>query len=195
MSSPRSGFRRAAIASWVLAGIGVAGVAGASQLAYAGTLKPVAEEQPTEAAIPAPPAAPVDVPAPPAAPPSTPPAAEPAPKPIVAAPPAPVRQAPVRQAPVRQASVPVYTPAPSYAPTPQYTPPPAPVYVAPPAPVYVAPPAPVYVAPVQQAPVVAAPAPSQGGFPIRHSNTGSGGGGSVSSGNKFTPPHTASRGS
>jgi len=191
MSSPRSGFRRAAIASWLLAGIGVAGVAGASQLAYAGTLKPVAEEQPAEeqpaaAAIPAPPAAPVDVPAPPAASPSKPPAAQPAPEPIVAAPPAPVRQAPV----------PVYTPPPTYAPAPQYTPPPAPAYVSPAAPVYVAPPAPVYVAPapVQQAPV-AAPAPSQGGFPIRHSNTGSGGGGSVSSGNKFTPPHTASRGS
>lgn len=191
MSSPRSGFRRAAVASWVLAGIGVAGVAGASQLAYAGTLKPIAEEQPAEeqpaeAAIPAPPAAPVDVPAPPA--PRTPPAAQPAPEPILAAPPAPVRQAPV----------PVYTPPPTYAPAPQYTPPPAPVYVAPSAPVYVAPPAPapVYVAPpapVQQAPA-AAPAPSQGGFPIRHSNTGIGGGGS-SSGNKFTPSHTASRGS
>ena len=42
MDSPRSGFRRAAIASWALAGIGVAGVAGASALAYTETLKPAA---------------------------------------------------------------------------------------------------------------------------------------------------------
>ena len=41
MTSPRSGFRRTAIASWALAGIGAAGVAGASSLAYADTLKPV----------------------------------------------------------------------------------------------------------------------------------------------------------
>ena len=182
MSSPRSGFRRAAAASWALAGIGIAGVAGASQLAYAATLKPAAEEQPVEAAIPAPQADLVDAPAPPAARPSESAAAEPAPQPIVAAP-APVVAAP--PAPVRQAPAPVYTPPPPPAPAPVYTQ----TYVAPPAPVYVAP-----AAPVQQAPVAAAPAPSQGGFPIRHSNTGSGGG-SVSSGNKFTPSHTASRGS
>lgn len=52
MDSPRSGFRRATIASWALAGIGIAGVAGASTLAYADTLKPQAEA-PVEAAIPA----------------------------------------------------------------------------------------------------------------------------------------------
>jgi protein TonB len=54
MDSPRSGFRRAAVASWALAGIGIAGVAGASTLAYADTVKPAAEA-PAEAAIPAPP--------------------------------------------------------------------------------------------------------------------------------------------
>ena len=44
MHSPRSGFRRATVASLALAGIGVAGVAGASALAYADTLKPAAAE-------------------------------------------------------------------------------------------------------------------------------------------------------
>lgn len=42
MDSPRSGLRRAAAASWALTGIGIAGVAAASALAYADTLKPVA---------------------------------------------------------------------------------------------------------------------------------------------------------
>lgn len=42
MDTPRSGFRRAAIASWTLAGLGVAGVAGTSALAYADTFKPPA---------------------------------------------------------------------------------------------------------------------------------------------------------
>lgn len=40
MNSPRSGFRRAAVASWALAGLGAAGVAGASALAYGDTAKP-----------------------------------------------------------------------------------------------------------------------------------------------------------
>jgi protein TonB len=52
MDSPRSGFRRAAATSWALAGIGVAGVAGASTLAYADTFKPPIEI-PAEVAIPA----------------------------------------------------------------------------------------------------------------------------------------------
>ena len=43
MESPNSGLRRATVASWALTGIGVAGVAAASALAYADTLKPVAE--------------------------------------------------------------------------------------------------------------------------------------------------------
>ena len=126
MNSPRSGFRRAAVASWALAGIGVAGVAGASQLAYAGTLKPAAEgmgaargcsgraaagcragagRTGTGASVPAN---------------TAPPAAAPAPAPQYTAPP-------------------VYTQT--------YVAPPAPVYVAPPAQTYVAPPAPVYVPP------------------------------------------------
>ena len=46
MSTPRSGFRRAAVASWALSGIGVAGVAGASALAYADTVRPAPVEVP-----------------------------------------------------------------------------------------------------------------------------------------------------
>jgi hypothetical protein len=42
MDSPRSGFRRAKAASWALAGLGVAGVATASGLAYGDTAKPAA---------------------------------------------------------------------------------------------------------------------------------------------------------
>jgi protein TonB len=52
MNSPRSGFRRAAATSWALAGIGVAGVACASTLAYADTFKPPVQT-PAEVAIPA----------------------------------------------------------------------------------------------------------------------------------------------
>ncbi len=54
MDSPRSGLRRAAVASWALAGIGVAGVVGASALAYADTVKPPAAVPPEEASAPAP---------------------------------------------------------------------------------------------------------------------------------------------
>jgi outer membrane biosynthesis protein TonB len=68
MDSPRSGFRRAAAASWALAGIGVAGVAGASTLAYADTFKPAAEAPAEEAITTAPedlgPPPAVDVPVP-----------------------------------------------------------------------------------------------------------------------------------
>src|SRR6478735_6237388 len=39
MDSPRSGFRRAAAASWTLTGIGIVGVAGSSLLAYTDTVK------------------------------------------------------------------------------------------------------------------------------------------------------------
>ena len=45
MSTPRSGFRRAAATSWTLAGLGIAGVAGASALAYADTVKPALRRQ------------------------------------------------------------------------------------------------------------------------------------------------------
>ncbi|MDX1872499.1 hypothetical protein SBI67_10230 [Mycolicibacterium sp. 120266] len=53
MESPRSGFRRAGAVSWALTGLGVAGVAGASTLAYADTFKP-ATPPPVEVALTAP---------------------------------------------------------------------------------------------------------------------------------------------
>jgi periplasmic protein TonB len=52
MDSPRTGFRRATVASWALVGIGVAGVAGASALAYADTVKPPVAYVPDDAAAP-----------------------------------------------------------------------------------------------------------------------------------------------
>ena len=126
MKTPRSGFRRAAATSWTLAGLGIAGVAGASALAYADTVKRAEALVPADAVeLPAvPEAAPVNVPAAPIAPPP----AVMLPAPTVEAP-APVVAPPVyvpQQAPVQQA--PVYTP-------------PKPVYQAP-----------VQQAPVQQAP-------------------------------------------
>ena len=71
MSTPRSGFRRAAATSWTLAGLGIAGVAGASALAYADTVKPAEALVPADAVeLPAvPEAAPVNVPAAPVVPP------------------------------------------------------------------------------------------------------------------------------
>jgi protein TonB len=54
MESPRKGFHRAAVTSWALVGVGVAGVAGASVLAYADTLKPPVADVPIDMAIPAP---------------------------------------------------------------------------------------------------------------------------------------------
>jgi hypothetical protein len=70
MDSPRSGLRRATAASWALAGLGVAGVAGASALAYADTYKPPVAEDPVYVVeTPAPEMAPApipDVPPPPA---------------------------------------------------------------------------------------------------------------------------------
>ncbi len=54
MDSPRLGFRRAAVTSWALVGVGVAGVAGTSALAYSDTVKPVVADVGAEAAIPAP---------------------------------------------------------------------------------------------------------------------------------------------
>ena len=48
MDSPRSGFRRAAATSWALAGIGIAGVGGASVLAYGDTVKPVSADALTD---------------------------------------------------------------------------------------------------------------------------------------------------
>jgi periplasmic protein TonB len=115
MTSPRSGFRRAAVASWTLAGIGVAGVAGASALAYAGTYKaPVAEATAPDVVEPARVDAPVNLlPAPPVVlPPPT----------VDTPPPAPAPEPVATEAPVQ-----TYTPQPTY--TPKYTQ--APVYQAP----------------------------------------------------------------
>jgi periplasmic protein TonB len=165
MNNPRSGFRRAAVASWTLAGIGVAGVAGASALAYADTYRPpVAEAPAPEAVEPAVVDAPVNLPpAPPVV----------VPPPTVDTPPAPEPVA--TEAPV-QTYTPNYTPEPTY--TPKYTQ--APV---------------VQQAPVQQAPVQQAPAPkSTSSFPIRQSHVPIGGG-QTSGGNSFSPHVTISRGS
>ena len=171
MTSPRSGFRRAAVASWTLAGIGVAGVAGASALAYADTYKPpVVEATAPEAVQPAVVDAPVNLPpAPPVV----------VPPPTVDTPPPPPAPEPVAtEAPV-QTYTPKYTPEPTY--TPKYTQ--APVVQQ----------APVQQAPVQQAPVQQAPK-SSGSFPIRQSHVPIGGG-SSSGGNNFSPHVTVSRGS
>lgn len=62
MNSPRSGFRRAAIASWALAGLGAAGVVGASALAFSDTVKPAAVEDLAAAEQPAAPATAVNLP-------------------------------------------------------------------------------------------------------------------------------------
>ncbi|MBX7431387.1 hypothetical protein JDV09_04575 [Mycobacterium sp. Y57] len=47
-SSPRSGFRRAAAASWALTGLGIMGIAGASVVCYVDTLKPVSASTPPD---------------------------------------------------------------------------------------------------------------------------------------------------
>jgi hypothetical protein len=52
MDSPRLGFRRAAVTSWALVGVGIAGVVGASALAYADTVKPAVADVGTDTAIP-----------------------------------------------------------------------------------------------------------------------------------------------
>jgi protein TonB len=167
MTSPRSGFRRAAIASWTLAGFGVAGVAGASALAYADTYRPpVAEATAPEAVEPAVIDAPVNLP--------------PAP-PVVVPPPtvdAPAPEPVATEAPV-QTYTPKYTPEPTY--TPKYTQ--APVVQQ----------APVQQAPVVQAPVQQAPK-SSSSFPIRQSHVPVGGG-QTSGGSNFSPHVTISRGS
>jgi len=166
MNSPRSGFRRAAVASWTLAGLGIAGVAGASALAYADTYRPPVAEAPAPDAVePAVIDAPVSLP--PAPPVVLPPPTVDAPLPAPAATEAPV-----------QTYTPQYTPAPTY--TPKYTQ--APVVQQ----------APVQQAPVQQAPVQQAPK-SSSSFPIRQSHVPAGGG--SSSGNNFSPHVTVSRGS
>lgn len=142
MSSPRSGFRRAAVASWALSGIGVAGVAGASALAYADTVRPAPVEVPAVESTVGDPATSPDVPGPPlpevvAPTEATPPVPDPpAPEPEPVAP--------------TYAPAPVATQAPETTRTPQYTPKTV----------------------VQQAPVQQTQAPaSQPAFPIRTSHT------------------------
>jgi len=51
MDTPRQGFRRAAVASWALVGVGIAGVGGASALAYADTGKPAQTTTLTDATV------------------------------------------------------------------------------------------------------------------------------------------------
>ncbi|WP_431235158.1 hypothetical protein ACQ856_11955 [Mycolicibacterium psychrotolerans] len=110
MDSPRSGFRRAAVTSWALAGIGIAGVAGASALAYGDTVKPVVAELPpadpvaTDPAVDLPPAPPVVEP-------------PPAPVPVVDTPAPPSPEPTVAPAPAE-----TYTPQPTYTQKPAYTP-------------------------------------------------------------------------
>jgi protein TonB len=106
MDSPRLGYRRAAVTSWALVGVGVAGVAGASTLAYSDTVKQAVADVGADAAIPAP--------------------EELVPSPAENRPPAPsspattTPQAPeyIPQATVEQTPVATYTPAPEYTPQP-----------------------------------------------------------------------------
>ncbi|MDT5236844.1 MAG: hypothetical protein QOD36_666 [Mycobacterium sp.] len=106
MDSPRLGFRRAAVTSWALVGVGMAGVASTSALAYSDTVKPAVADVGADAAIPAP--------------------EELFPSPAENLPPAPevVTTADVPPPPPIPATTPPpaveYTPAPEY--TPQYTP-------------------------------------------------------------------------
>ncbi|WP_163696160.1 hypothetical protein [Mycolicibacterium sarraceniae] len=166
MNSPRSGFRRAAVASWALSSIGVAGVAGASALAYADTVRPAPVEVPAVESVAVDPGASpaVDGPAVPevVSPTDAPP--PPPPPPPAAAEPAPTEN----RAPVSQAPVETYTPRTT--PEPQYTPKTA----------------------VQQAPAQQTQAPaSQPAFPIRTSHTPSVG----SSSPAYVPHVTRARGS
>jgi hypothetical protein len=110
MDSPRLGFRRATVTSWVLVGIGAAGVAGASSLAYADTFKPPVVNIPVDAAVPTelapPPPAENLPPVPQAFDPAPPPATIDAPTPEV------TLETTVDQPPVRTYQpVPEYTPA------------------------------------------------------------------------------------
>jgi protein TonB len=106
MDSPRLGFRRAAVTSWALVGVGVAGVAGASALAYTDTVKPAVADVGADAAIPT--------------------REELVPSPAENLPPAPdvattTEGPPAPPVPTTTAPpTPEYTPAPEY--TPQYTP-------------------------------------------------------------------------
>jgi hypothetical protein len=123
MDTPRSGFRRATAVSWSLAGLGIAGVAGASTLAYADTFKPpVADTAVYAVESPAPEAPPVSAPVLPPPPndvttaiglPPPPP-----PPSVTAAVPTPVY---TQQQPVVQAAAPITQQTPSVAPKPATT--------------------------------------------------------------------------
>ncbi len=106
MDSPRQGFRRAAATSWTLVGIGLAGVTGASALAYADTFKPVSDSPPD-----------VTVPEPQLAPDPGPILAPPPPDTTTAeVPPPPTPESPVTTAPPTQEYTPTYRP--TYTPEP-----------------------------------------------------------------------------
>lgn len=120
MDSPRLGFRRAAVTSWALVGVGITAVAGASALAYADTVKPAVADVGTDAAIPTHEEL---IPSPAE---NLPPAADvvttteiPPPPPIAATAPSPAAEY-SPQTTVEQAPVPTYTPVPEY--SPQYMP-------------------------------------------------------------------------
>jgi hypothetical protein len=118
MDSPRLGFRRAAVTSWALVGIGAAGVASASALAYSDTVNPAVADVGADAAIPAPeeivPSPAEDLPPAPDVVTTTegPPAP---PKPATTAPPTPeyTPQTTVEQTPVATYTPPQYTPQPT----------------------------------------------------------------------------------
>lgn len=174
MDSPRVGFRRAALVSWTLTGIGIAGVAGASALAHSDTVKPPVAQAAVLVGEPVP---------------NTPPPAPDVPSSIVdtasdsgsrtleppelTTGPAPTTTGP---APIVARSAPVVSEPPPEVPVPRspqvYAPTPEPTAT-------LHPPAPAPTTKVQN------------GFPIRTSHSPAGGGSST---NKFTP-HTVSRGS
>jgi hypothetical protein len=120
MDSPRLGFRRATVTSWALVGIGMAGVAGASALAYADTVKPAVLDVPADATVPEPE---VLTPSPAE---NLPPApdvvttAEGPPPPRISATTAPRAPEDTPQTTGEQPTVATYTPVPEY--TTQYTP-------------------------------------------------------------------------
>lgn len=200
MSSPRSGFRRTAAASCALAGLGVAGVAGASTLAYHDTVKPKVVQTPVAAAeqLPAEPAVSIQ-PAVPAVVPQV--TREEVPAPQVA--PAPTTAAAPAQ---------TYAPAPAAAPkyTQTYEPAPAPAQTYTPAPAsaptqaYVPSAAGVQSGPVGTSPVTKSTAGSSsssyagGGSSNSSSSTtkrGSIGSATGNSGPNKSVPHTTAKGS
>ena len=121
MESPRSGFRRAAATSWALAGIGIAGVGGASVLAYGDTVKPVSADAQVDAVQPAQvdlgSNAPLNIPP---APSVVAPSVNPLPPPLTPAAPPPAEFTPEKT--VEQAPVQTYTPRPEYTPEPTVEP-------------------------------------------------------------------------